>query len=367
VLEDSPLVNAGCGSAFTADGTHEMEACIMDGGSRAAGAVLGLRTTRHPVQGARAVMDRSPQVAIYGCDAWLEQQGLEQRPTSWFDATQSCAQGKEARGEEEEGLREQEAKPGGKGVNVAARAKEAAPGEQETKQGGKGVEVEVVAAAQEEAAFSGSAAGRAAPGWAGGSAGAVVLDSEGHLVAASSCGGRDRKWTGAVGGAALPGAGTYSCPACAVSCSGTGEELLRHMAASTVCEMVTLGFPLARACDSVRRDRMGGGGMIAVDRFGDVVTSFTTGAVVYGVARDGEAATVARVAVSAGRPQAPQPSAPPPPAPPEHPPASDSGARGSNTSAQHPSASDSGPRGSNTSVTSSSGRDVSPWPPCLLS
>jgi hypothetical protein len=85
VLEDCPLVNAGRGSVFAADGTHEMEACVVEGNSRKAGAVLGLKTTRHPIRGARAVMERAPHVALHGCDAWLQQQGLEQCPPGWFD------------------------------------------------------------------------------------------------------------------------------------------------------------------------------------------------------------------------------------------------------------------------------------------
>lgn len=340
VLEDSPLVNAGRGSALTADGTHEMEACIVDGSSRTVGAVLGLRTTRHPVQGARAVMDRSPHVVLYGCDAWLDEQGIEQRETSWFDTPHGRAGSGEAREKE---TAPREAKKEGKKAEVEVREKETASHDQKAKQGGKKLEAAAAAHGKEHAGAEDSA-GRAASGWAGGSAGAVVLDSNGHLVAASSSGGRDTKWSGALGGTGCPGAGTFACPACAVSCCDIGEDLLRHAAASTVCEMVALGFPLARACESVGREQMGGGGMIAVDHYGDVVTSFTTGAVVYGVAREGEAATVARVAVSGG-------SSPPAQSP---------------APAEHHSASGTAHRESTASRATSSRRDSSPWPPCRL-
>ena len=76
VMEDSPLFNAGRGSVFAANGQHEMEASLQDGCSRRAGAVLGLRTTRHPIAAARAVMDRTRHVALSHCDEWLAAQGV---------------------------------------------------------------------------------------------------------------------------------------------------------------------------------------------------------------------------------------------------------------------------------------------------
>jgi beta-aspartyl-peptidase (threonine type) len=329
VLEDCPLVNAGRGSAFTADEKHEMGACIMDDRGRLAGAVLGLGTTRYAVKGARAVMDRSPHVALYGCDAWLDQQGLEQQDPSWFDTPQSRERLEEAREKE---ARERK---GDRSMRTGRQGEDQEEGSSEGQ-----------AQAKEEAP-AGESSGDAEWGSAAGSVGAVVLDSEGHLVAASSSGGRDNKWTGALSGAACPGAGTYACPACAVSCSDIGEEPLRHAAASTVGQMVLLGFPLARACESVGRDQMRprGGGMIAVDLHGTVVTAFTSGAIVYGVAREGEATTTARVAVAGGRATTTPPPAAPPPPPALPPPPVTS------------------PRGSLASV-DGSGRDIPSWPPC---
>ena len=98
VLEDSELFNAGRGSVFAADGTHEMEASIVQGQTRLAGAVFGLRTTRHPIAAARVVMERSPHVMLGpASEDWLRAEGLEQKNPSWFSTDARRQQFKQAK------------------------------------------------------------------------------------------------------------------------------------------------------------------------------------------------------------------------------------------------------------------------------
>lgn len=317
LLEDSPLVNAGRGSVFAADGTHEMEACVVEGNSRAAGAVLGLRTTRHPIRGARAVMERSPHVALYGCDAWLRQQGLEQCAPGWFDTHERRAQLEAAQEREREQKRGQQegtardrksaqlqrtprqrhsfvSSEQGRGAErwlgacVGAVRRCVAL---ETTQGG----VDVFSSLGRGGggtfrAQCDPASGSGAPGAVSGTVGAVVLDSSGVLVAASSTGGMTNKWPGRIGDAPCIGAGTFASPSCAVACSGDGEQFLRHSVGSTVGEMVRRGAGLGRACESVLLDQLrpGDGGLIAVGANGDAVAVFTTEGMFHGLLRQGD-------------------------------------------------------------------------------
>lgn len=214
VLEDNPLFNAGRGAVFTADGRNELDASIMDGRTLKAGAVAGVTRTRHPVDLARAVMERSPHVMLAGpgADRFSEEQGLEQVDPSWFRT--------EERWQQFEAWRE-----------------------------------------RRHAALD--------PTHLFGTVGAVALDTEGNLAAATSTGGMTGKRWGRVGDSPIIGAGTYAWNGqCAVSATGSGEYFIRESAARQVCDRVAWrGESLSRAAketiDAV--GAIGGdGGLIAM-------------------------------------------------------------------------------------------------------
>ncbi len=174
-LEDSPHFNAGHGAALNAAGEHELDASIMDGEGRRAGAVIGVRRVRNPVRAARAVLEGGRAVILAGpaADAFAGARGLELVDPSWFTIPR-----------QRDGL---------------ARMK--ARGEDGT-----------VAAATEAEKH--------------GTVGAVALDGAGHLAAATSTGGYTDKPEGRVGDSPIPGAGTYAEDGvCAVSGTGQGESL----------------------------------------------------------------------------------------------------------------------------------------------
>lgn len=213
-LEDNPLFNAGRGSVFTADGRNELDAAIMDGQTLKAGAVAGLTRTRHPIDAARAVMDRTRHVMLTnaGADAFAKEQGLEQVDPSWFRTEERWQQ------------------------LLAWRAKN-------------------MAAVDRTHLF--------------GTVGAVALDAEGHLAAGTSTGGLTGKRWGRVGDSPIIGAGTYAQDgACAVSATGTGEYFIRESAARQVCDRVAmLGQPLDKAAHEtiMAVGALGGdGGLIAM-------------------------------------------------------------------------------------------------------
>ncbi|MDE8651204.1 isoaspartyl peptidase/L-asparaginase [Novosphingobium sp. H3SJ31-1] len=214
VLEDNPLFNAGRGAVFTAEGRNELDAAIMDGRTMKAGAVAGITRTRHPIDAARAVMDHSPHVMLTGAgaDAFAREQGLEQVDPAWFRT--------EARWRQlQEWQRDHQA--------VLDRTH----------------------------LF--------------GTVGAVALDAEGNLAAATSTGGMTGKRWGRVGDSPIIGAGTYAKNGqCAVSATGSGEYFIRESAARQVCDRVTfLGQPLAQAArDTIMAvGAIGGdGGLIAM-------------------------------------------------------------------------------------------------------
>jgi beta-aspartyl-peptidase (threonine type) len=233
-LEDDPNFNAGRGAVFTHEGRIELDAAIMDGGNRAAGAVAGVATTRNPVSLARAVMEKTPHVFLggSGADEFAREQGLEQAPPEWFET---------------EERRHQLDK-------VKANRSEA-------------FDVELKY----------------------GTVGAVALDSSGHVAAATSTGGLTGKRWGRIGDTPVIGAGTYADDrSAAVSGTGTGEMFIRAVAGHQLAERVRLsGNSLQQALDGVLSDieSLGGsGGLIAVDRNGDAVWGFTTPGMYRGMA-----------------------------------------------------------------------------------
>jgi beta-aspartyl-peptidase (threonine type) len=247
LLEDDPLFNAGRGAVFTAEGAIELDASIMDGATRAAGAVAGLTRTRHPISAARAVMERSPHVFLggEGAEAFARTQGLEAvEPSFFFTERRWRALARE--------LRRQ-------GLAVPPRPAHA-PAEAE---------------AEGRAALAHDEGKR-------GTVGVVALDAQGNVAAGTSTGGVSGKRFGRVGDSPIIGAGTYaSNAAAAVSCTGAGEYFIRLSVARTICALIELsGLSLQAACDRVVQDELtalgGEGGVIAVAPDGEMAWSFNS-------------------------------------------------------------------------------------------
>lgn len=236
VLEDSPLFNAGRGAVFNAAGRHELDAAVMDGATGRAGAVAAVRRVKNPVLAARAVMERTAHVLLIGsaADRYARAAGLALVAPGYF--------------------------------STPARA---------------------VALAQARAHAAATAADRH------GTVGAVALDSFGNLAAATSTGGYTNKLPGRVGDSPLVGAGTYAENAtCAVSATGTGEHFIRAVAAHDVAaRMRYRGATLAQAASGAldRVAALGGdGGLIAVDRAGNIAMPFVSEGMYRGWARRGK-------------------------------------------------------------------------------
>lgn len=214
VLEDNPLFNAGRGAVFTAEGRNELDAAIMDGKTQKAGAVAGVTRTRHPIDLARAVMEKSPHVMLSGAgaDRFSVEQHLEQVDPSWFRTEERW-----------QGL-------------LRWREKQ-------------------VAAVDPTHLF--------------GTVGAVAIDAQGDLAAATSTGGMTGKRWGRIGDSPVIGAGTYAKNGqCAVSATGSGEYFIRESAARQVCDRVAWnGESLAGAAQAtiMAVGAIGGdGGLIAM-------------------------------------------------------------------------------------------------------
>jgi beta-aspartyl-peptidase (threonine type) len=225
MLEEDPSFNAGRGSVLSASGAVELDAAIMDGRDRRAGAVAGLRTTRAPIKAARAVMEHSPHVLLTyeGAEEFARTQGLEQVDNSWFVTPQRQAQ-----------LDKIMAAGGTFDADIKY-----------------------------------------------GTIGAVACDVYGHVAAATSTGGLTAKRWGRIGDSPLIGAGTYADDrAAAVSATGLGEAFIRAAAAHELCARLRIGGEaLQDALDAVLADvgALGGtGGLIAVSPSGQSAWGFTT-------------------------------------------------------------------------------------------
>jgi isoaspartyl peptidase/L-asparaginase-like protein (Ntn-hydrolase superfamily) len=225
-LEDLPMFNAGRGSVLTSDGTAEMDAAIMCGRTGRAGAVAAVTTVRHPVSLAREVMERTADVMLVGAGAerLAAERGLRREDPSWF---------------------------------VTSRQRERLRRHMEGR-------------AHEDAGDTPI-----------GTVGAVVLDADGALAAATSTGGRRAQPPGRVGDSPIVGAGTYADEHVAVSATGNGEAMIAVCGAHEVSALMRLGgLSLAEACDVVVRERIGplGGeiGLIALDAGGNHALPFDT-------------------------------------------------------------------------------------------
>ncbi|NGP75644.1 isoaspartyl peptidase/L-asparaginase [Balneolaceae bacterium YR4-1] len=230
VLEDCALFNAGKGSVFTAKGQHEMDAAIMDGKTLEAGAVAGLQGVKNPVLLAYDVLKNTPFVMIAGEEAiaYARQKDFKFEPDSYFYTQLRHKQWQEIRGS----------------------------GEVKLDHSGEGAKF--------------------------GTVGAVAVDDEGNVAAATSTGGLTNKAWGRVGDSPLIGAGTYANNrTCAISCTGHGEYFIRGVIAyDASCMMEYGGKNLKEATDKViyeKMEQMGGeGGLIAVDSSGNICMPFNT-------------------------------------------------------------------------------------------
>jgi beta-aspartyl-peptidase (threonine type) len=225
-LENDPNFNAGRGSVFTYDGKNELDASIMDGRNRAAGAVAGVTATKNPISLARAVMEKSPHVFLggNGANQFSKEQGLEQAPPEYFATPERRRQLEEL-----------------KSGKISA------------------LEVE----------------------YKYGTVGAVALDTNGHVAAATSTGGMTAKRWGRVGDSPIIGAGTYADDrGCAVSATGAGEYFIRVGVAHEICARIRFQGEAAQvAADAVMaevKDLGGTGGVIVLTPKGETVYSFNT-------------------------------------------------------------------------------------------
>ena len=211
-MEDDPLFNAGQGAVFTAAAEHELDASIMSGAERDAGAVAGVKRVKNPILAARAVMDQSEHVmfAGQGADAFAESVGLELVENSYFDTDRR-------RESLERVLRERERTDADRHGTV----------------------------------------------------GAVAIDADGNLAAATTTGGMTAKAAGRIGDSPLIGAATYAQNGvCAVSATGHGEYFIRVAVAKTICARVELagesiGEAATSALDQVA-DLGGDGGVVVI-------------------------------------------------------------------------------------------------------
>ena len=219
MMEDSPLFNAGKGAVFTHEGRNELDAAVMDGSSLAAGAVAGVTDIRNPITAARAVMEQSPHVMLTGKGAseFAAEKGLEIVDPSYF--------------REESRFRELQ---------------------------------------------------RALEKEKHGTVGCVALDMNGDLAAGTSTGGMTNKRYNRIGDVPVIGAGTYANNAtCAVSATGHGEFFIRYTVAHDISALMDYkGLSLDEAARVVVHDKLvkagGTGGIVSVDRKGNVSMPFNT-------------------------------------------------------------------------------------------
>jgi beta-aspartyl-peptidase (threonine type) len=228
LLEDNPLFNAGHGAVFTFDGHNELDASIMDGATRMAGAVCGLTHIKNPIELARAVMEHSEYVFLSGSGAeeFALTRGFELVPSSYFYTAERWRQLERVRS-------------GDGGVSALTISHM-------------------------------------------GTVGAVALDQRGRLAAATSTGGMTGKRYQRIGDSPIIGAGTYADDrACAVSATGHGEVFIRAAVAHDICARVRYaGQSLAQAVRAVVLEELpalrGEGGVIAIDPKGNIAMEFNS-------------------------------------------------------------------------------------------
>lgn len=255
VLEDSPLFNAGYGAVLNADGICELDASIMDGRTRAAGAIAGVRHIRNPITLARDVMERSEHVMLIGdgAERFASELGYTLVPNDYFQTDRRRKQLEKSRELEEK--------------ETGARSRQ---NQQER--------VSFITVDDNDAATERK--------W--GTVGAVALDQSGNLAAGTSTGGMTNKKFGRVGDSPIIGAGTYANNAtCAISATGHGEYFIRGVVGHDIAARMAYGkMPLDAAARATLQelDTLGGtGGVVAIDAAGNVSLPFNTPGMYRGV------------------------------------------------------------------------------------
>ncbi len=244
-LEDSPLFNAGKGAVFTNAGVNELDASIMNGATLQAGAIGGVTTVKNPITLARAVMEKSEHVMLTGkgAEQFAAEQQLELVDPDYFYTEhrwKALQQAKEAEGE---------------GIGL------------------------------KQPPF---------PDHKFGTVGCVALDKQGNIVAGTSTGGMTNKRYNRIGDSPVIGAGTYASNAtCGVSCTGHGEFFIRYVVAYDVAALMDYqGLSVGEAAGRVVNEKLkaagGTGGLIALDRNGNVAMPFNTSGMYRGYAKPGE-------------------------------------------------------------------------------
>jgi beta-aspartyl-peptidase (threonine type) len=240
VLEDSPLFNAGVGAVYTFDGKHELDASVMDGRNMAAGAVAGVSHIKNPINLARAVMEKSPHVMLYGqgAEEFAISQGMDFVPNQHFDTPHRYNQLLDAKKK----IMESELQNNDYQASV----------------------------------------NKLDDNYKFGTVGAVALDKQGNLAAGTSTGGMTAKRFGRIGDAPVIGAGNYAeNGTCAISATGHGEFFIRYNVAADICARVKYQQKsIIQAADEVINQRLveagGTGGVIAIDAKGNIATPFNT-------------------------------------------------------------------------------------------
>lgn len=267
VMEDSPLFNAGKGSNYTAEGVVSMDASIMVGDTLEAGAVAGVSDVRSPIRLARLVLERCPHVFLSGVGAerFAREMGVESTPPEFFFTQRRWNDLQAARARETMG----DAAPNTVDVDYAEAL-------------AAGAEPLAPTTRSEEAATPSSFASDGDLKENSGTVGAVALDAEGLLVAGTSTGGSANKKWGRIGDSPVIAAGTYAGSHCGVSCTGWGEYFIRHAVAHDIeARMAYLGISLEDATrqvvmEKLEAQRKGLGGVVAMDRAGNVEMTFNT-------------------------------------------------------------------------------------------
>jgi L-asparaginase / beta-aspartyl-peptidase len=245
LLENSPLFNAGKGSVFTKDGKHEMDAAIMCGKRLAAGAVAGVRNIRNPVVLSRAVLEQSDHVFLsgYGAEEFARKYKIAFEPEDYFFDALRYKQWRDVRDTD---------------LFILDHTVDRKFG----------------------------------------TVGAVALDQDGNLAAATSTGGMTNKNYNRIGDTPIIGAGTYANNnTCAISCTGHGEYFIRAVVAYDIsCLMEYKGYSLQQACEHVVKEKLvtfgGEGGLVAVDATGNVSMPFNSEGMYRASKRRGEKALI---------------------------------------------------------------------------
>ena len=251
ILENSPLFNAGKGAVFTADGKNEMDAAIMFGKNKSAGAIAGVHTIKNPIKAAIAVMQNSPHVMLSGKGAedFAYSQKLDIVLPSYFWTKERW-----------DGLQKIKKKEAEKTL-------------------GKNEKNAILESYEIDQKF--------------GTVGAVALDKNGNLAAGTSTGGMTNKKWNRIGDAPIIGAGTYADQNVGISCTGWGEFFIRATAARTIAAKIEYQNKDVKTAAQETIDEIeklgGDGGLIALDKNGNIAMPFNTSGMYRGsITEEGE-------------------------------------------------------------------------------